>query len=174
MKGAPVGRRALLAVALIAWEAVFARAYILRGTSWHLLLHTLIGVGLGLAAAAWWSSVRRRPTSALQWALGGQLLSSFPDLLFVFGRVPHQLWMDAFVGHVSVHTAPQPLLVALGIFLLGGWAWERATAGARRAGSLLGAAAAGLLVLALATHAPLPTTLGDYSSVPTSAAFWCR
>jgi len=160
-------------VALVLVEAVVVRAYLVRGVAWHALLHTAVGIGLGLSAAALLSALRRRPVAALPFALGGQLVSVAPDVLFVVARLPHARWMDAFVGHISIHTAPLPLPVALVVFLLGGWAWWFCSFGTpRAAGVSLAALALALFAGALALREPLPTELADYRD-PASAAFWC-
>lgn len=140
-----------------------AHQYAVRGTIWHYLLHSTIGAGLGLAAAGLYAAARDRRVNPWPWALLGQLVSITPDLLFVLDRMPHDRWMDAFLGHLSIHTGPQPLLVGSGIFLVGGWAWAIAAVLRRRVvGALLGLATAGLLAGALAAHIPLPTHLSDY------------
>lgn len=164
MTGHRLLRRGLGLLALVLVEVAFlAHEYAVRGTSWHYLLHSTIGAGLGLAAAGLYAAARDRRVSPWPWALGGQLVSVTPDLMFVLDRMPHDRWMDVFVGHVTVHTGPQPLLVGLGVFLLGGWAWASAAALRRRGvGAVLGLAAAGLLAGALAAHVPLPTHLSDY------------
>ncbi|GAC1326284.1 MAG: hypothetical protein NVSMB13_10930 [Mycobacteriales bacterium] len=169
---------ALAGLAALEWEV--ARAYITRGTAWHLLVHSALGFGLGLAAGALVSSARGRPVPGLGWAVIGQAVSIAPDVAFLYLRLPHQRWMDVFVGHISIHTAPQPLLVAVGVFLLGGWGWWLASGvGRRTGGAVLGLAAVGLLTAALAAHRPIPTRLVDYQQqlaargIPASA-FWCR
>ncbi|MDQ6650304.1 MAG: hypothetical protein M3Z02_09340 [Actinomycetota bacterium] len=171
---------ALALVVLAALEIAVARAYIGRGTSWHLLLHSSIGAGMGLAVGALVSAARSRPVPGLGWAVLGQLVSILPDVAFLYLRLPHQGWMDVFVGHISIHTAPQPLLVGMGVFFLGGWAWWLASGVGRRAGGLvLTLAAVGLLSAALVAHRPVPTRLSDYQrqmaaqGIPMSS-WWCR
>ncbi len=159
---------------LVAVEALLGWSYAVRGTAWHLLLHTGIGAGLGLAAAGTVAALRSRPVRALPWAVLGQLVSAGPDLIFVLVREPHRRWMDVFVGHVSVHTAPQPLLIGLAVFVVGGWAWYAGTTGRRTAGLLLAVAAVGTLAIGLALHRPLPTRLDDYTPGYGAAQFWCR
>lgn len=146
---------ALLA-GLVVLEGALARAYVVRGTAWHLLLHSSIGFGLGLAAGGLVAAGRDRPTRGLAWAVAGQVVSVTPDVLFLYLRLPHQRWMDVFVGHISIHTGPQPLLVGVGMFLLGGWAWWLAGEGR-----------------------PIPAQLSEYQQqlraqhIPDSA-WWCR
>lgn len=170
-------RRVGLAV-LAAAELWLADQYAVRGTSWHYLLHSLVGAGFGLALAGLFGAARRRSVSPWPWAILGQLVSITPDLIFILGRVPHQRWMDLFLGHISIHTAPQPLLVGLGMFLLGGWAWLAAALARRGAAAALGCAAIVLFGVALGLHTPLPTRIANYQSRygPASAALaasWC-
>jgi len=155
--------RAAAVLVVLAAEVVLAREYAGFRTIWHFLVHSGIGAGLGLALAAAVSAGRRGPVSPWPWALVGQAVSVAPDVLFLALRMPHERSMDAFVGHVSVHTAPQPLLVAVAVFLLGGWAWALADPLRRpRVGLALAAGTAGVLALALALRTPLPTSLSDY------------
>lgn len=160
---------------LAAGEAVVVQGYVVRGTTWHLLLHSLIGLGLGLAAGAVAASLSSRPWARgpVRWAAAGQLVSIVPDLLFVLGRLPHARWMDAFVGHVTIHVAPAPLPVALGVFLLGSTAWYLAAVALRPLPArLLSVATAGVLGLALALARPLPTGLGDFRDGTGALAGW--
>ena len=168
--------RVLALAAAGAGEAVVAQAYVTRGTTWHLLLHTLIGLGLGLAAGAAVSSLTQsrsgsgrrpeqegRPFGPVRWAVAGQLVSIVPDLLFAVIRIPHARWMDVFVGHITIHLVPAPLLVALAVFLLGSSAWFAAVVLRRRlGGALLAVATVASLGLALALADPIPTRLSDY------------
>lgn len=143
---------------LVALEGLVARTYFARGTWWHYLLHVPIGLGLGLAAAALVSVVR--PAPALPWMLAGQLVSIVPDLLFRFLRMPHEASMDLFVGHIAIHRGPSPVLIALAVLLLGGWAWLAVPH--RLVSVSLALSAGGLLLLACLLATPLPTRLGDY------------
>lgn len=168
--------RALALAAAGAGESVVAQAYVQRGTTWHLLLHTLIGLGLGLAAGATASALvqnrgrarhpdsRGRPFGPVRWAVAGQLVSIVPDLLFVVLRIPHAQWMDVFIGHITIHLVPAPLLVALTVFLLGSSAWFAAVVLRRRlVGAVLAVSTVAALGTALALAAPIPTSLSDYS-----------
>jgi FtsH-binding integral membrane protein len=136
----PGGSRAsawlLLAVQLLAAAAVafYASRHPLvphtfeGNTYWRYLLHTLVGLGLGLGFAAIVVGLRRgQPAGAAGWAVLGAVLSVVPDLLFTFDGYPHKPWADYFLAHLSVDTVPQPLLVGLGVFVLGGWAWWAAS-----------------------------------------------
>lgn len=155
---------------VVAMQALLASAYYERGTSWHFLLHTTFGLGLGLSVAALVSARRRQPVAALPFAVAGEAVSVLPDLLFVIGRLAHMRWMDVFVGHIRLHLVPEPLVVAVGLFVAGGWAWWLAApAGRPRAGAAL--ASGGLLAaaLAFAVADPLPTSLAQADAL----AWWC-
>jgi hypothetical protein len=108
-----------------------ATAYVSLGTWWHWLLHQLVGWGVGLGAAALVTAATGRSVPAVVALLVGQLLSIVPDLQFRYARMPHEPSMDLWLGHISLHTGPSPVLVSLGALLLGGWGWIAArTAGA--------------------------------------------
>lgn len=155
---------------MIAVQALLAQAYYERGTSWHFLLHTTFGLGLGLSVAALVSTRLRRPVPALPFAAAGEAVSVLPDLLFVLARVTHMRWMDVFVGHIRLHLVPGPLVVAVGLFAVGGWAWWLASPAARpRAGATLASAGLLVTVLAFAAARPLPTSLTQVDG----PAWWC-
>ncbi len=159
-------RRALVVAAwagLAALQYGIAVAYHDRGTWWHYLLHQMIGWGLGLAAGGAWMALRRGsfvpPVAA---AVAGQLVSIVPDLMFKYLRMPHTPAMDLWVGHISIHRGPSPVLVALGVALLGGAGWLGAAYGRPRASLALAAASAVLLTVACLLAEPVPTRLADY------------
>jgi hypothetical protein len=143
-------------------EVAIAVAYQARGTWWHYLLHQQVGWGLGLAVAA--TVMALRPGTyvpPVASAVGGQLVSIVPDLAFRYLRMPHTAAMDVWVGHISIHRGPSPVLVALGVLLLGGAGWLAAASGRDRAALLLGAGGPALLGLAVLLAEPLPLRLGD-------------
>ena len=143
-------------------EVGIAVAYQGRGTWWHYLLHQLVGWGLGLAVAGAAMALRRGlVVPPLVAALAGQAVSIGPDLLFRYARMPHTPLMDLWVGHISLHRGPSPVLVALSVVLLGGWAWLAAAYGRRRGALGLAAGAVGVLVGACLAAEPLPTRLSD-------------
>lgn len=166
-------------LALAGVEVWLAREYVVRGTTWHLLLHSTLGLAAGLVVAAAAVAVHRpaRPGwAALSCAVVGQAVSVLPDLLFAVGQVPHGRWMDAFLAHISIHLVAQPLGVSVAAFLLAGWGWWLAAhGGARRGGALLAAAAVAVVAAALATAHPLPTRLADYARLDSglATAGWC-
>ncbi len=147
---------------LLALQAGIVVAYLSRGTWWHYLLHQFVGWGLGLAAAG--AFVALRPAAFVPPAAAatvGQLVAIAPDLAFKYARVPHTPGMDVWVGHISIHRGPSPVLVALVVLLLGSWSWLAAAYGRRRAALALAAATAALLVGACLLADPLPTRLAD-------------
>ena len=154
---------------LAAWAGLaavqygIAVAYHSRGTWWHYLLHQMVGWGVGLAVAGAWMGLRRgayvAPAAA---AVAGQLVSIVPDLMFRYLRMPHTPSMDLWLGHISLHRGPSPVLVALGVALLGGAGWMCAAYGRGRAATGLAAATAVLLTGACLLAEPVPTRLADY------------
>ena len=148
---------------LVAGQALVANSYVTRGASWHWLLHVPIGLGIGLAVGAlvWVASGRRVPVLAA--ALVGQLCSITPDLAFRFLRMPHTPSMDLFLGHIAIHTGPSPVLVALVVLLLGGWAWVAAAYSRRVLAAGLAIGSGGLLLLACLLAGPVPSRLGEFT-----------
>jgi len=144
-------------------EVAIAVAYLGRGTWWHYLLHQMVGWGLGLAAGGAWTALRRGAhVPPLAAAVAGQLVSIVPDLMFKYLRMPHTTAMDLWVGHISLHRGPSPVLVALGVVLLGGGGWLSAAYGRRRAALVLAAGAAVLLAVACLLAEAVPARLADY------------
>ncbi len=159
-------------VGVLALQLAVARSYLGFGTWWHWLLHQQVGWGVGLATGALVATVSRRRVPVVVALLAGQLASILPDLQFRFGRMPHEPSMDLWLGHISLHTGPSPVLVALGSLLLGGWAHIAVTVGRRRLAVPLALAGLVLVVVACVLARPLPTTLADYpaDSAPVVAA----
>ncbi len=147
---------------LLSLELVVALTYDSYGTWWHWLLHQQVGWGLGLAVAALIAATSGRRVPAAAALVGGQLLSIVPDLMFRYARMPHEPSMDLWLGHISIHTGPSPVLVALGSLLLGGWAYAGAATGRRAVGIGLGVGALMLVTGACLLAGPVPTTLGEY------------
>ncbi len=155
-------------LALATFEVMLVQQYVARGTAWHGLIHSLTGFGAGLVVAAILSAVTARPARGLGWAAVGQLVSVSPDVLYIARDLPHRTWMDAFVGHISVHTAWAPVALTFGFFVVAGWGWWLASAAGRRTpGAVLALAAAAVYTVALLNAAPIPTRLIDF---PTSGA----
>jgi hypothetical protein len=114
-------------------------------------------LGLGLGAAALVTSATSRSVPAVVALLVGQLLSIVPDLQFRYARMPHEPSMDLWLGHISLHTGPSPVLVALGALLLGGWGWI-AGATPPPAGRRARRAALVLVTVACLLARPIPTS----------------
>ncbi|MCA1711234.1 MAG: hypothetical protein LC789_06160 [Actinobacteria bacterium] len=143
----------LALLGLLALELVVADAYYARGTWWHFLLHQFVGWGLGLSVAA----LLRLP--AVPAMVGGQLVSIFPDLMFRFMRMPHEPYMDWWVGHISMHRGPSPMLVGFAVLVLGGLGWFLAP---RRAAVVVALSGPVLLLVACLLASPIPSKLSDY------------
>jgi hypothetical protein len=160
--------RGLLLARLAAWSGVgalqygVAVAYLGRGTWWHYVLHQLVGWGAGLAVAGLVAAHTRYRIPVVVALLVGQLASIVPDLQFRFGRMPHTPSMDVWLGHISIHTGPRPMLVALGCLLLGGWSSVAAAYGRRRLATGLAAGAAALVATTCLLAAPVPSTLAEF------------
>jgi hypothetical protein len=148
-------------VALVALEAWVWQQYAVRGTTWHWLLHSLTGLGAGLAVAAVVSAARGRAARPVRWAVAGQAVSIAPDVLFLVAALTHRTWMDVFLGHVAIHTAPWPLLAALALFVLAGWGWHLAST-RPRAGIALAAVGVAAYAGALLLRDPVPSTLLEF------------
>ncbi|MEO6204728.1 MAG: hypothetical protein ABIO67_05005 [Mycobacteriales bacterium] len=150
-----------LGLGVLALELTVAYAYQVRGTWWHFLLHQYIGWGLGLAAGALIMVATRRRVPVIAALLLGQLVSIVPDLMFRFMRMPHTAWMDLWVGHISIHRGPSPLLVATAVLLLGGLAWLLTSV--RPAYAVVVALLGPILLTGACLAAkPLPTRLSDF------------
>ena len=155
------GRAAALS-GLLAAEISVAVAYLSFGTWWHWLLHQLIGWGVGLSAAALVGVVSRYRIPAVVALVAGQVASIVPDLQFRYARMPHEPSMDLWLGHISIHTGPSPVLVALGAVLLGGWAFIATAYGRRGPAAGLAVGALVLVTVACLAAREVPTRLQDY------------
>lgn len=147
---------------LAALQYGVAVAYLSRGTWWHYLLHQFVGWGAGLTLAALVAAHTRYRIPVVAALLGGQLFSIVPDLQFRFGRMPHMPSMDLYLGHISIHRGPGPLLVALGCLLLGGWAFVAAVSARRRLATAFAAGAVAVVAVACLLAPPVPTSLDAY------------
>jgi len=150
------------AAGLLALQVGIAVAYLSLGTWWHYLLHQLVGWGVGLATGALVATVSRWRVPAVPALLVGQVLSIVPDLQFRYAHMPHEPSMDLWLGHISIHTGPSPVLVALAALLLGGWAWIASALAHRRVAAALAVAALGLVAGACLAARGLPDRLAEY------------
>lgn len=155
------GRIAAL-LGLAALEYAVVVAYLSRGTWWHYLLHQMIGWGAGLTLAALVAVTTRYRVPAVVALVVGQAFSIVPDLMFVYLRMPHDASMDVYLGHISIHTGPSPVLVALGCLLLGGWAFVAAALERRRVAVALAVSAVVLVTVACLVAVPIPTRLSQF------------
>ena len=157
-------RAAVLAAwaGLLSLQLVVALTYCSYGTWWHWLLHQLIGWGVGLSVAALVIVATRRHVPAVLALVGGQLVSIVPDLAFRFLRMPHERSMDLWLGHISIHTGPSPVVVALAALLLGGWAYAAASFARRRAATAMAVIGVSLVAAACLLARDVPTSLSDY------------
>jgi hypothetical protein len=119
-------------------------------------------LGVGLSTAALVAALTRYRVRAVLAPVGGQLLSIVPDLLFRFGRMPHENSRDLWLGHISIHTGPSPVLVALESLLLGCWGYVGMTGERRRVGGATAAGGLILVLLACLVARDAPTSLSDY------------
>ncbi len=156
-----VGRWAALA-GLLAAEVSVAVAYLGLGTWWHWLLHQLVGWGVGLSTAALVGTLTRYRVPAAVALVAGQVLSIVPDLQFRYARMPHEPSMDLYLGHIAIHTAPSPVLVALGALLLGGWGYVAGAYGRRRPAIAFATGGLVLVIAACLLARDVPTRLQDY------------
>ncbi len=147
---------------LLAIQGTVAVAYDNFGSWWHWLLHQLVGWGIGLGTAAVIGAATRYRIWAVPALLVGQLASIVPDLQFRYARMPHEPSMDVWLGHISIHTGPSPVLVALGALLLGGWGWIAMTYGRKVPAAALGVATLGLVLGACLLARPVPDTLAEF------------
>ena len=146
---------------LLVLEVGVAVSYLGLGTWWHYLLHQLVGWGVGLSTAALVATVSRWRVPAVVALVAGQLVSIVPDLQFRYARMPHEPAMDVWLGHISLHTGPSPVLVALGALLLGGWGYAAVCLGRRRVAVPLAVGGLVLVAAACLLARPLPPTLAD-------------
>jgi hypothetical protein len=151
--------RVLAWLGLGAAEGLIAYTYWNRGTWWHFLLHQYVGWGIGLSVAGLLWATRGIRVPAVLAMVGGQLVSIVPDLMFRFHRMPHEPSMDLWLGHISIHRGPSPLLVCTAVLVLGGLGWFL-----RRRGPAITVSLAGpvLLLVACLLADPVPTRLSGY------------
>lgn len=105
---APLRRRTLVLqlALLVGAELALFDAYRAHDSGFHWSTHLLVG----LSAAAVWNLavllVKAAPARGqLLSILAFHLYAMVPDLLFAAG-IPHQPWMNVFLGHLDVHHIP--------------------------------------------------------------------
>lgn len=91
---------------LVAVEVVLNRTYTGHDAAFHWSTHFLVAV---VATTFWHAAhlrLRGRPAPGqVLTVVGFHLVATAPDLAFRAG-VPHERWMDVFLGHVSSHYLP--------------------------------------------------------------------
>lgn len=99
------GLLAQLAVQVVAEAALFD-SYRGHESSFHWATHFLVGLSVAALTNALWLALKGAPARfELISILGWHLVAMFPDLLFSAG-IPHDDWMDVFLGHISAHALP--------------------------------------------------------------------
>lgn len=89
---------------LVIVEAVLFGSYIHHEAGFHWATHFLVGLTAAAIVNAAWLALKGAPgRGQLLWVLALHLYAMFPDLLFSPGKIPHEGWMDVFLGHVSSH-----------------------------------------------------------------------
>ena len=116
----PLRPRTLLIelVLLVVAEVLLFRSYSHHEAGFHWATHFLVGLTAAAAVNAVWLALKGAPARGqLLWVLALHLYAMFPDLLFSPGRIPHDGWMNVFLGHIASHYLPGAeatwLLVAL-------------------------------------------------------------
>lgn len=95
-----------LGVLLVA-ELLLFRSYVHHEAGFHWATHFLVGLTAAAIVNAIWLALKGAPARGqLLWVLGLHLYAMFPDLLFSPGLIPHNGWMDVFLGHISSHYVP--------------------------------------------------------------------
>lgn len=104
----PLHLRGLLAQALVlgAAEILLFASYSGHEARFHWATHFLVGMSVAAVTNLAWLAVKGSPArwqllSVLVW----HLVAMFPDLLFSAG-IPHDDWMNIFLGHVAAHYVP--------------------------------------------------------------------
>lgn len=142
-------------VLLVAAELVLYVSYDVHDARFHWATHFLVGLAfasLVLLARLLLTGVPG-PRLLLTTVLGFHLFAMLPDLLFR-GGVPHDRWMDVFLGHVAAHDLPGGdgtwlviALVCLGLYAAALSAWIRARGTEAAAGMPPGVGLTGMAVL---------------------------
>ncbi len=129
----PVSLSIQLAVLVLAEIALF-QTYGAHDARFHWAAHFLVAVTTAALVLLAVLLVRGTPGRyPLLLVLSLHLFAMAPDLIFRAGA-PHALWMDLFLGHVSVHYLPGGdtawlviALVAVGLYIAALTRWLRAT-----------------------------------------------
>lgn len=92
---------------LVAAEVLLFASYAEHEARFHWATHFLVGLTAAAVLNAAWLALKGAPARGqLLSILALHLAAMFPDLLFSPGKLPHDGWMDVFLGHVSAHYLP--------------------------------------------------------------------
>lgn len=85
----------------------------------HWFAHFFTGAAAALLIMSVVAWRQQRPVKApLLWIFAGHLYAGFPDLLFLLFGMIHRMWMDVFLGHISVHFTPGRNWTLYGVFVV--------------------------------------------------------
>ncbi len=77
-----------------------------------------VGASAALVVMAVLVTIRRRPVPwPWAWVVLAHIYAMFPDLLII-PHIPHEHWMNVFLGHVAVHYVPGEDWTWYGVFLV--------------------------------------------------------
>ena len=142
-------------VLLVAAELALYASYDVHDARFHWATHFLVGLAFAslVLLARLLLTGAPGPRLLLPLVLGFHLFAMLPDLLFR-GGVPHDRWMDVFLGHVAAHYLPGGdgtwlviAVVCLGLYAAALTAWIRARAAEAAAGMPPGVGLTGMAVL---------------------------
>lgn len=124
----PLRRRGLLvalAIVVVAEVLLFA-SYNGHEAPFHWATHFLVGLIAAAVVNLVWLALKGAPARGqLLSILGLHLYAMAPDLLFSGAKLPHDGWMNVFLGHISVHYVPGGTRswLALALVASGTYAW---------------------------------------------------
>jgi pimeloyl-ACP methyl ester carboxylesterase len=121
---------------LVVSEVVLFASYRGHEASFHWATHFLVAMTMWAVVNLAWLALKGAPARGqLLTLLGWHLFAMLPDILFGAASVPHDDWMDVFLGHVWSHYVPGGaytwlfvalLASALYAVVLAGWLGARA------------------------------------------------
>lgn len=162
-----MSRRIVAGAVVVLVEGYLYWRYRASGAQFHFWLHGLFGAALAAFTLTVIGLARRSPARPIWRAgLAGHAYAAGPDLVFLTLGIVHQLWMDAFAFHITIHLIPAPLATMFAVFTLSLLGWAATTLGRWRIAALLTGAAVAVTVVAFALRAPLPRTLDELRADP--------
>lgn len=115
-RSASAGRASLVAAVVV--EAGLFGFYWREDALFHWFVHFFVGASAALVVMAVLVAIRRRPVPwPWAWMVLAHLYAMFPDLLII-PHIPHEHWMNVFLGHVAVHYVPGEDWTWYGVFLV--------------------------------------------------------